>query len=47
MDRFGIGTVVLYLWFVAVLSFDDKDASEEIDVVDILEGYAEESWLTP
>ena len=33
---------------MAVLSLDDTDASDEIDVVDIFEGYIDdESWLIP
>ena len=37
----------MYLLFVTELSLDDKDAKEEIEVVDILEGNADDSWLLP
>ena len=34
---------MMYLLFVTELSLDDKDAKEEIEVVDILEGNADDS----
>ena len=43
----GADIRLLYFGFVAVLSFDDIDASEDIEVVDIFEGYGYEPWLTP
>ena len=38
----GADIRLLYFVFVAVLSFDDIDASEDIEVVDIFEGYGYE-----
>ena len=38
----GADIRLLYFGFVAVLSFDDIDASEDIEVVDIFEGYGYE-----
>ena len=43
----GADIRLLYFVFVAVLSFDDIDVSEDIEVVDIFEGYGYEPWLTP
>ena len=38
----GIDNGLLNLLFKAVFSFDDKEASEEIDAVDIFEGYPDD-----
>ena len=43
----GADMRLLYFRFVAVLSLDDIDASEDIEVVDIFDRYGFEPWLTP
>ena len=43
----GADIRLLYIRFAAVLSLDDIDASEDIEVVDIFDRYGFEPWLTP